>query len=526
MADLVLTGTGLGVAFGALRPVDGVDLVVREGECVGLIGANGAGKSTLLNLLSGTVRPHVGSVRVTVDGHDHDITRAGAARRARAGIARMFQTARLAPELSVRENVELGVPAGRDGVVEALGLPTGARRARRRRTIALEALERVGLADRAGDRAGELSLGQQRLTELARSLASGARLLLLDEPFAGLSRSARDAVADLLVRLRDDGIGLLLVEHDLAQVRRIADRLVAMDAGRVLASGDVASTLADPEVVDRYIGDIELEVGGELSGAAATPPTPPPATAGAALLSVQDLRVFHGAAPAVEGVGFALHPGSALALVGPNGAGKSTALRGIAGLLRAEGEVTLSGERIDGLDTPDRFARGLCFIPQSPGPLGDLTIGETLRLAWLTGRRGRPFDEALDHAGAVFPEIVARRAEPAHRLSGGQRQMLAVARSLMADPHVVLLDEPTAGLAPALVPTVAEALARLRTAGIAIVVVEHNLGLVRATCTDVLGLRAGGVAWRGPCSAFDTAVAREVFLTTTAVERDEEAAAP
>ncbi|MBM9466695.1 ATP-binding cassette domain-containing protein [Nakamurella leprariae] len=519
-ATSVLTGTGLHVSFGALRAVDGVDIEVRSGECVGLIGANGAGKTTLLNLLSGAVSADGGQVTVTRGEHVHRLSRAGAPQRARAGVARMFQTARLVPDLSVVENVELGLPRRGTDLLEAIGLPGAARAARRRRAAALDALARVDLVHRPGTRAGSLSVGQQRLVELARVLVSGAGILLLDEPFAGLSGTARRTVADLIGSLRRDGVGILLVEHDLTRVRELADRLVVLDAGSVLAEGPVTETLDDPAVVARYIGDLELEIDlvpddpHALDEQFAAGPAPRPEPVGPPVLTVRDLRVFHGSVPVVHETSFTLTPGDGIGLVGPNGAGKSTALRGIAGLLRSTGEITVSGTDLAGRATPDRYAAGLAFVPQVHGGPAGLTVGDQLRLAWLSGGRRVGYRETLEQVDEVFPELLGRRRDQAASLSGGQRQMLAIGRALMASPTVVLLDEPTAGLAPALVPTVADTLTRMRDRGVAIVVVEHNLGLVRAACSHVVGLRAGRQVWSGPIADFDTATAHDIFLGT------------
>ncbi|WP_396230883.1 ATP-binding cassette domain-containing protein, partial [Frankia sp. EI5c] len=161
---------------------------------------------------------------------------------------------------------------------------------------------------------------------------------------------------------------------------------------------------------------------------------------------------------------------------------------------------------------PRRFARGLGFVPQSLTAVVDLTVGENLRLSWLTGSRSASHAESLERVRELFPEIVGRLRDPAGSLSGGQRQMLAIGRALMAGPSVLLLDEPSAGLAPALVAPLADALVRLRAAGIAIVLVEHNLGLVRAACSDIQALRAGRPSWHGPTERFDDAVAQRVFL--------------
>jgi len=531
-----LVARDLSLAFGALRAVDDMSLTVERGECVGLIGPNGAGKSSLLNLLSGYHRSSTGTIELETSGGVVRLTRTSVARRARAGVGRMFQTPRLVPELSARENVELGW-VGRGGarrVLESVGLPGGRRLARARATAAVDALTRVGMGDRVATQVAEMSVGQQRLVEFARAVVSDAQFLLLDEPFAGLARRARATVADVIAQLRDEGIGILLVEHDLAQVRRLADRLVVMDHGRLVQAGPVQETLTDAEVIKIYIGDVELDIGGAPTGSAvAVEPepvkvhavvdtadasgsmTPDPHAQTAPVdpvLVARGVSVYYGSIPATHEIDLEIRPGDALGLVGPNGAGKSTLLRGLAGLLSTRGEITLHGSRIDRASTPRRFRQGIGFVPQSGTAVAALTVAENIRLSWLAGTRRTSYQDSVDRVIDLFPEIGERWNAHAGSLSGGQRQMLAIGRGLATNPSVLLLDEPSAGLAPALVAPFADALVRLREQQVTTIMVEHNLGLVRASCTHVQALRSGHTVWSGATADFDDRVARRAFL--------------
>ncbi|MFE1600359.1 branched-chain amino acid ABC transporter ATP-binding protein/permease [Methylobacterium sp. ID0610] len=247
---LLLDARGLRKRFGGLVAVDGIDLSVKAGEIVALIGPNGAGKSTTFNLVTGVARGDAGRIAV--------LGRAVAGWPARAiarlGVARTFQHVKLVGGMSVIENVALGAHRrGRAGPVRgALGLDRAEETA-----IFAEArlqLARVGLADLAERPAASLALGQQRIVEVARALCLSPALLLLDEPAAGLRLREKEALADLLRRLRADGLGILLVEHDMDFVMGLADRLVVMNFGAKLCEGPPGAVRTDPAVIEAYLG--------------------------------------------------------------------------------------------------------------------------------------------------------------------------------------------------------------------------------------------------------------------------------
>jgi branched-chain amino acid transport system permease protein len=248
--EVLLQVRGVQKRFGGLLAVDGVDLNVKAGEIVGLIGPNGAGKSTTFNLITGVLPPSGGEVQLRgqrIDGQAaRDISR--------LGLARTFQHVKLIADMSVLENVALGAyQRARVGVVAAV-----LRRDRRIEASMLQeaqrALHRVGLAELMHRPAGSLALGQQRLVEIARALCCDPAVLLLDEPAAGLRAFEKQALAVLLSELRDEGMGILLVEHDMEFVMKLTDHIVVMVFGRKIAEGSPQVIQTHPAVLEAYLG--------------------------------------------------------------------------------------------------------------------------------------------------------------------------------------------------------------------------------------------------------------------------------
>ncbi len=241
------------VSFGGLLALDGVDLTVAPGEIVGLLGTNGAGKSTLIDVVSGLTPPSKG--RVFLD--DVDLLALLPYERARAGIGRTFQDVRLFPTLSCIDNLLLAthVRQHRGLLAHALLLPPAVREERAGRAAVDAVLELVDLRPFADATPAELSYGTLRMLELAAMLVLQPRLLLLDEPASGVAEAEARALAPLLRRIRDEtGVSMLLVEHDVALVAEVADRIVGMDTGRVLVSGPPATVLADEQMITAYLG--------------------------------------------------------------------------------------------------------------------------------------------------------------------------------------------------------------------------------------------------------------------------------
>ena len=239
----------VGKSFGGLRALHDVSITVERGEIVGLIGPNGAGKTALINVVTGFYRPDAG--RVTLDGRD--LTRLSLHAIGRAGVARTFQNLRLFKRMSVIENVMAAQPA----YVRAPIRSVATQRPRRDIGVARDLLARFGLIERADDLAGALSYGEGRRLEIARALATRPKLLLLDEPAAGMNEEETGRLADDIRALSRDLEGVLLVEHDIGFIRALSSRIVALETGVVIAEGSPAQVLAHPRVVEAYLGGAE-----------------------------------------------------------------------------------------------------------------------------------------------------------------------------------------------------------------------------------------------------------------------------
>ena len=241
----LLSATGLVRDFGGLRAVDGVDLQVSRGEVRAVIGPNGAGKTTLVSLICGRVAPSAG--RIAFDGED--ITGLPAHTRVARGIAYTFQITSVFANLSAFDNVALAVQNSMQRGKRAFARIDGAGLRRR----ALETLGRVGLADRAGEKASDLAYGHQRLLEVAMGLGLDPKLLILDEPTQGLSDSEIAGFCELVRGIKSDAT-VLLIEHNMDVVMALADRITVMDAGRILAEGAPAEIVANEAVQRAYLG--------------------------------------------------------------------------------------------------------------------------------------------------------------------------------------------------------------------------------------------------------------------------------
>ncbi len=219
------------------------------------------------------------------------------------------------------------------------------------------------------------------------------------------------------------------------------------------------------------------------------------------LLEIKDLHVAYGKVEAVRGVALKMQPGQIVTVIGPNGAGKTTLLAAAAGLLRSRGSVIYDGIDLRHMDVEERVERGFCLVPERRELFGDMTVADNLLLGAYARRRGTSVQQRLQEVYARFPRLNERRRQHAHTLSGGERQMLALGRALMAQPVLLMLDEPSLGLAPLIVREIFRIVASLRDAGVSILLVEQNARAALETADYGYVLETGEITFQGPASA-------------------------
>lgn len=448
----------ISISFGGIKAVSDVSFAAALGRITSVIGPNGAGKTTVLNIIGGFYQPDSGSIRLG----DAELVAAPVWRISRAGVARTYQTTQLFGEMSVFDNVLVAVRQGR------LGNPVrdAATMADRRAVEAL--LSFVGYRGGLMVQAKSLPHVDRRLIEIARALATRPKVLLLDEPAAGLARSDKVALSKLIQGISELGIAVILVEHDMALVMGISHHIVVLDAGSIIAAGQPAEIRRDPRVLKAYLGDGEMR---------ARPRSAPWSGPQDAVLSCVGLDAGYGAAAVLEDVSFDVKPGEMVTLLGANGAGKSTAMRAVTGLLRpVTGSIVLDNHRIENFPAHTIAARGLALVPEGRQVFPELTVRDNIML----GAHTRTSVDREREIAAVltrFPRLRERLSSRAGLLSGGEQQMLAIARGLMAKPRIVLLDEPSLGLSPAMINELFDILAELRDDGVTILLVDQMAAL-------------------------------------------------
>ncbi|MDH4325938.1 MAG: branched-chain amino acid ABC transporter ATP-binding protein/permease, partial [Betaproteobacteria bacterium] len=456
--------------FGGIRAVAGASLAVRAGEIHALIGPNGAGKTTLFNIASGMFAPDAGSV--TLGGAQ--VQGLPADRICRRGLARSFQITNLFKGLTIYENLRLSLQARHAARFNAWrdidSYPEiHAETAALIGFLGLEGIEAI--------EAGELSYGGQRLLDVGIALGAKPRVLLLDEPLAGLAAAERERVSGL-IRAVATRIPVLIVEHDIDRVLGFSQRVTVMNQGEVLMAGTPDEVRSDRRVQEVYTGTGTPAVSARTAGAVRE---------AAPQLRFEGVNTFYGKSHVLTDATLDVREGEIVALLGRNGAGKSTLLKTLAGLVRAaSGRIDFDGRDIAALPAPDIARLGIGYVPQGRGLFAGMTVADNLALGRLAratdGRRGVVWSE--EKVFEYFPRLKERRHVAADYLSGGEQQMAAVARALSGNVRLLLLDEPFEGLAPTVVQELFRVFDRLR-GQVSIVIVEHNLDLVLALADRV-----------------------------------------
>ncbi|MCW8384133.1 ATP-binding cassette domain-containing protein [Streptomyces justiciae] len=484
---------GLTKRFGGVTALEGVDLSVASGEAVAVIGPNGAGKSTLLKLISGVHRPTEGEVWLG----EQRLDRMPAHRITRSGVALAHQVPRPFHGLTVRENVRVGAMASRPhphpGEID-------------------EILARCRLDTKASRPADSLRVLDLKRLEVARALATRPRVLMFDEVAAGLVGRELDEAIDLIRQVHDQGITVLLVEHIERVVRELVDRVLVLNWGRPLAEGTPAEIAANEEVRAVYLGDGD-RAQAPPARTAATGPAPDTA----AVLALESVSAGYGDMVALRDFSMRVEAGQIVTVLGANGAGKSTLCATIMGAVEARsGSVHALGQDITGMATHRRARLGIAHCQEGRRIFTGLSVAENLMLGAPLALAKDEVRGRMERVHAIFPVLAERATQQAGTMSGGQQQMLAVGRALMADPQVLICDEISLGLAPVAIDALYGALAEINSQGVAIVLVEQNVKRALGIADHAVVLSRGRVSYTGDPAGLlgDEALDAAYFGTT------------
>jgi ABC-type branched-subunit amino acid transport system ATPase component len=469
-------------SFGGIRAVSGANLQLSAGEIHALIGPNGAGKTTLFNVISSLYSPNEGTIRL----HGRDVHGLPAQAICQSGLARSFQITSLFKSSSVYENIRLSLQA-RDASRYNIWHDADSYVALNDQTK--ELIRFLGLEGIENIAAGDLSYGGQRLVDLGIALGSKPEVLLLDEPLAGLAAAERERVAGLIQTVSAH-IPVLFVEHDIDRVLSLSRRVTVMNNGQILMTASPQEVRSDTRVQEIYTG----------KGVPATLRHGITTSSDRLVLRADKVNSFYGKSHILNDASLDVRGGEIVALLGRNGAGKSTLLKTLCGLVvPASGTIEFDGKNVTGLPAAERARQGIGYVPQGRGLFAGMSVAENLALGRLARRTDGSdgFVWSEERILQLFPRLKERMGVAADYLSGGEQQMVAVARALSGNVKLLLLDEPFEGLAPAVILELFKVFDELRS-HLSIVIVEHNLDLVLALADRVFALERGAVFHQGP----------------------------
>ncbi|NMH98789.1 sugar ABC transporter ATP-binding protein [Pseudonocardia sp. K10HN5] len=469
--------TGIEKAFAGTPVLRGVDFTLAHGEVHALAGGNGAGKSTLMKILQGVHRPDAGTIRVG----GRPVEFGAPADAEAAGIGMVFQEFSLVPTLTVARNVFLNHEPRRFGLIDD--------RAMVRRAGEILAGMGVDLDPTAS--LHTLSTGYWQLTEIAKALALDAKVLIMDEPTASLTKSESEALFALIERLKGQGVSIVYISHRMEEIYQICDRIT------VLRDGGVVLTAALADLTPERI--VEAIVGRRMENALEWHERPAPAETGTPVLEVRNLTAANG----VTDMSFSLYAGEILGLAGLMGSGRTELAKLVFGIDRPEsGEILLRGEPAGITNPRIAIAKGIALVPEDrrrQGLVLEHAVRDNLLLPVLGGltRGGVVDDKRGDNLAARLIErlqiTLSSPKRPVRLLSGGNQQKVVIGKWLGREPDVLILDEPTAGVD---IGTKTEIIARIREladAGKAVIVISSELAELLAVSDRVLVLRRGTV---------------------------------
>lgn len=468
----------LGVVFGGNVALQDVTLAAHTGQITSLIGPNGAGKTTLLNLVTGFYQPSGGSVYL----NHTELSALPAFKVGRSGIARTYQTSQLFGDMSVLENVYFGLLQGR---LFGHNLPEHPFK------LCAALLSFAGYQGDGHVRADSLAHVDRRLVEIARSLATCPGFIMLDEPAAGLSAEEKSQLGVVLKNISAQGVGVFIIEHDMALVMSISNQIHVLDQGKLIASGTPTEIQHHAGVRAAYLGDGKSKFFSNI-----TEQVSDFSTQHADVLVVSEICANYGAANVLNHIDLSLKSNQTACILGANGAGKSTLMRTISGLHKKfTGSIAFDGRDITHLPAHQIAALGLVMVPEGRQVFIELSVEDNIKIGAYA--RGGLSHVQLESLYTIFPKLKQIRTRRAGLLSGGEQQMLALARGLAAKPVVLLLDEPSLGLAPAIVDELFVRLAALRKEGMTLLLVDQMADMALALSDTSNLLSAGNMVFQG-----------------------------
>lgn len=511
MSDILLSAKNLSVRFGGVLAVNNVSFDVKRGEVFTLIGPNGAGKTTVFNLISRIYNPTTGTIafegKTLTDQPPHRI--------ASLGIARTFQNIELFEHASVLHNLLIGRHTHRRTGLFSDMFFTG--KVRAAEIAAREKVEQVidllELQHYRDTMVAGLPYGVRKVVELARALCTEPKLLLLDEPSSGLNVEETEDMAFWIQDIQQElGITVLMVEHDMTLVSKVSDRVLAMNQGEVLATGTPREVQSHPGVVEAYLGTVE-DVSSLRRGSPPSPPFPrgggsksmsanPPAVSDVPVLRLLNVESAYGPIKAIRGVSLQVRRGEIATVLGSNGAGKSTILKTISGIIDPrKGSIEFKGENITARDPAFIVQQGLSHVPEGREVFPLLSVHDNLLMGAYTRKDRDGVARDMEAVYHYFPILRERAAQDAGLLSGGQQQMLAISRAIMAAPDLILLDEPSLGLSPKLTKEIFEIVVRInRERGTTILLVEQNANMALNAADYGYVLENGRIVMEDTCA--------------------------
>lgn len=436
--------------FGGILATNNVSFDINENEVLGLIGPNGAGKSTILHLIVGIHKPTSGKIKF----FGNEIQDLPIHKRIKKGIAVMFQHSRPLKRQSVIENIKLALLEDKFRFTYPNDLDEKA----------IELAKKVLLMDFLYKHPSELPFGIIRRMELAKALALKPKLMLLDEPFAGLNRSEVKEFSEIIKAIKNQGFSIILIDHNVKAVYDIVNRIVAIHSGKIIAIGSPSDVISNSEVKKVFLGEesnITFQEKSEVSNESA--------------LSIKINSLKYNKAEALRNIDLTINKGQFVSIVGLNGAGKTSLLRSIFSLVPYEGEIYFNNIPLRRKETADIVKLGVSFVPETRDLFKYLSVEENLKLP-LYKIEKNDIKNRLESVYSLFPRLLERKKQLAHTLSGGEQQMLTIARALLQKPKIIIMDEPTLGLAPIVLDEISKVLDYMhKELDLTILLAEQNL---------------------------------------------------